>query len=145
MYRGEGVDSKLELASFLQMDIRVAHPFRSLIALFRCTRDNRHMDPATQLARAGKLCRRSTFVVYHLLLSMTIPTALLQTIIKLHKQMVATCRLSARRSLECVRLLLPPRKASRRIQNRSFLRTRHWLPSKENSAGKLYKAYAVCP
>ena len=85
MYRGEGVDRKLELASFLQMDIRVAHPFRSLIALFRCTRDNRHMDPATQLARAGKLCRRSTFVVYHLLRPITIPTALLQLIIKLHK------------------------------------------------------------
>ena len=137
--------SGIKSFSFLQIDIRVAHPVRSLIALLRCTRDSRHMDPATQLARAGKLCRRCTFVLYHLLLSMTIPTALLQTIIKLHKQMVATCRLFVRRSLECVRLLLPPRKASRRIQNRSCLRTRHWLPSEENSAGKLYKTHAVCP
>ena len=41
------------------------------------------------------------------------PSPSLQITVKVHKQMVATCRLSVRRSLAFRRLLLPPRRVNR--------------------------------
>ena len=73
------------------------------------------------------------------------PSPSLQITVKVHKQMVATCRLSVRMSLGFIRLLLPPRKASHRIQNRSCLRTRHWLPSEETLPGSITKLTLYVP